>query len=137
MNISEVFIEWVKILFDNTSAAVNFNGNPSGNFRIEMRGKQGYPLAPYLFLIVGEILTHVIKKAVAEGRLKGVYLPGGKKQQSISQYVDDSSFMVRGTKEDVDELERLFKTFSKASGMKINWEKSYAYRFDKYTHKLE
>lgn len=84
MNISEVFIEWVKVFFDNTSAAVNFNGNPSGNFRIEMRGKQGYPLAPYLFLIVGEILIHVIKKAVAEGRLKDVYLPWEKKQQSIS-----------------------------------------------------
>ena len=137
MNISEVFIGWIKVFFDNTSAVVNFNGNPGGNFRIERGVRQGYSLAPYLFLIVGEILTHVIKKAVAEGRLKDVYLSWEKKQQSISQYVDDSSFMVRGTKENVDELIRLLKTFSKASGMKINWEKSCAYRFDKYTHKLE
>ena len=97
--------------------------------------RQGCPLAPYLFLIVGEVLTHIIKKAVAEGRLRGIYLPGGRKQQCISQYADDSSFMVRGEKKDVDELVRLLTIFSKASGMEINWDKSSAYWFDKFTHK--
>ena len=43
--------------------------------------------------------------------------------------------MVRGTKEDVDKLVRILETFSQASGMEINWEKSCAYWFDKYTHK--
>jgi hypothetical protein len=59
---------------------VNLNGSPGGNFKIEREVRQGCPLAPYLFLIVGEILTHMIKKTVAEGRnLRGVFLPGGKK----------------------------------------------------------
>jgi hypothetical protein len=68
---------------------------------------------------MGEILTHMIKKAVAEGRLRDVFLPGGKKQQCISQYADDSSFMVRGVKEDVDELVKILETFSQTSGMEI------------------
>ena len=135
MNISETFIGWVKLLFVNASATVNLNGNQGDNFRIERGVRQGCPLAPYLFLIVGEVLTHVIKKAVKEGRLRGVSLPGGKSQQSISQYADDSSFMVRGDKRYVDELVRILKVFSEASGMEINWEKSCAYWFDKYTHK--
>jgi hypothetical protein len=67
INISEKFIEWVKLLFTNASAAVNLNGSPGGNFKIERGVRQGCPLVPYLFLIVGEILTHMIKKAVAEG----------------------------------------------------------------------
>ena len=120
LNICEEFIDWVKLFFTNASAAVNLNGNPGGNFKIERGMRQGCPLAPYLFLIVGEILTHMIKRAVEEGRLKGVFLPGGKKQQYISQYADDSSFMVRGTKEDVDELVSILETFSQASGMEIN-----------------
>lgn len=78
-----------------------------------------------------------LKKVVTEGRLKRVVLPGGKKQQFISQYADDSSFMVKGEKKDVDELVRLLKRFSEASGMEINWKKSSAYWFDKYTHKPE
>jgi hypothetical protein len=137
LNISEKFIEWVKLLFTNTSAAVNLNGNPGGNFKIERGVTQGCPFAPYLFLIVGEILTHMIKKAVAEGRLRGVFLPGGKKLQYISQYADDSSFMVRGAKEDVNELVKILETFSQASGMEINWKKSCTYWFDKHTHKPE
>ena len=76
MNIDEVFIGWVKLLFTQASAAVNLNDNPGGNFKIKRGVMQGCPLAPYMFLIVGEILTHVIKKTVAEGRLKGVTYPG-------------------------------------------------------------
>ena len=98
--------------------------------------RQGCPLASYLFLIVGEVLTHIIKKTVEEGRLRRIYLPGGKKQHCISLYADDSSFMKRGEKNDVDELVRLLTTFSKASEMEINWDKSCAYWFDKFTHKL-
>jgi hypothetical protein len=84
---------------------------------------------------VGEALTQLITKAIAEGRLKGITLPGGNKQQSISQYADDSSFMIRREKKYVDELVRLLKVFSETSGMEINWEKSSAYWFDKFTHK--
>ena len=85
------------------------------------------PLIPYLFLIVGEVLTHIIKKAVKEGRLEGITLPGGIKEQSISQYADDFSFIVRGKKRYVDELVRLLKGFSAALGIKINWKKPCAY----------
>ena len=80
-----------------------------------------------MFIIAGEILTHMIKKAVAEGRLREFFLSGGKQQQCISQYADDSSFMVRGAKEDVDELVKIFETFSQASRIKINWKKSCVY----------
>ena len=95
----------------------------------------GCPIAPYLFLIVGVALTHTIKKAVAEGRIRGITLSGGQKQQSISQYADDSSFMIRGEKKYIDELVRLLKVFNGTSGMEINWEKSCAYWLDKYTYK--
>ena len=63
MNISEKFKGWVKLLFENALAAVNLNRNQGDNFRIEQGIRQGCLLAPYLFLIVGEVLTHVIKKA--------------------------------------------------------------------------
>ena len=37
----------------------------------------------------------------------------------------------------VDELVHILKVFSETSGMEINWEKSSAYWFDKFTHKPE
>jgi hypothetical protein len=112
-------------------------GNPGEDFKIERKVRKGCPLAPYLFLIVGEILTHIIKKTVNDERLRRVFFPGGKKQQCISQYADDFSFMVRGAKDDVDELVKILETFSQASGMEINWEKSCDYWFNKHTHKSD
>ena len=135
MGMSEDFTRMVKILFYNATAMVNLNGSPTNSFKVEKGLRQGCPLPPYLFLIVGEALTQLITKVVSEGRLKGIILPRGKKQQSISQYADDFSFMIRGEKQYVDELVRLLKLFSEASGMEINWEKSSAYWFDKFTHK--
>lgn len=107
-------------MFGNASVAVNLNGNQGNNFSIERGVRQGCPIAPYLFLVVGEVLTHIIKKVVVKERLRGITLPGRKKQQSISQYANDSLFMVRGDKRSVDEFVSLLKVFSTTLGMEIN-----------------
>ena len=75
MNVSAKFIKWVGLLFKNTSPSVNLNGSPSIAFKVERRVRQGCALAPNLFLMVGEALTYIIKKVVAEGRLRGITLP--------------------------------------------------------------
>ena len=41
MGICEEFIRWVKLLFTNASAAVNLNGTPGSNFKIERGVRQG------------------------------------------------------------------------------------------------
>ena len=79
LNICSTFIKWVKLLFINASAAVNLNGSPGESFKIERRVRQGCPLVPYLFLIVGKVLTQGIKKAITEGKLRGITLPGGRR----------------------------------------------------------
>ena len=45
--------------------------------------------------------------------------------------------MIRREKRYVDEMVRIFKVFSEASSMEINWEKSCAYWHDKFTYKPE
>lgn len=55
---------------------VNLNGNPRESFKFEKGVWQGCPLAPYMLLIVDEVLTHNIKNAVVEGRLRGVIIQG-------------------------------------------------------------
>lgn len=60
------------------------------------------------------------KKISARGEDKVGLLAKGNKQQIISQYEDDSSFMVRGDKRHVDELVCLLKVFNASSSMEIN-----------------
>lgn len=65
MNISGTYISWVKPMFESASVVVNLYGNLGNNFKVKKGVRQGCLVAPYLFLIVGEVLTHIIKKAVA------------------------------------------------------------------------
>ena len=75
--ISRKFIRRINILFGKATAMIYLNGSPSNNFRVETGVRQGCPLVPYIFFIVGEALTHLITKAVSKGRLKEITLPGG------------------------------------------------------------
>lgn len=77
--INEEFIGWVRLLFGSASATTNLNGSPRTNFKIKRGVRQWCPLALYLFIIIGEVLTHTIKKVVIEGRIRRTTLPGGKK----------------------------------------------------------
>lgn len=96
MRFSERYVRWVKLIFENDSGTVNLNGSLGNKFNIERGVRQGCHLARYIFLIIGEVLTHNIQQTVDEGRLKGIVFPGGKKQQCIAQYANDFSLMIRG-----------------------------------------
>jgi hypothetical protein len=72
--IHHLFIIMVKLLFEDASAGISVNGGQSKQFRI-MRGvRQGCLLAPYLFLLMQEVLNLLAKKAEAEGKMKGIRL---------------------------------------------------------------
>ena len=88
-------------------------------------------VAPYLFLIVAEILNASIKHEVAAGRIRGISLPSSEEQQIISQYVDDSSLTIAGDEGSVIQTIATLDEFSKASGLQINKEKSSAYWWDR------
>ena len=44
-------------------------------FKIEKGVRQGYLVAPYIILIVGEKVTNIVKKTVTEGMIRGGFLP--------------------------------------------------------------
>ena len=59
------------------SYSFRINGKISNSFQ-PLRGiRQGDPLSPYLFLIVVEGLSALIKKSVEEGVLEGILSVGG------------------------------------------------------------
>jgi hypothetical protein len=51
------FIRMTKLLFSGASASVCLNGAPTKLFDISRGVRQGCPLAPYLFLVLGEIMS--------------------------------------------------------------------------------
>lgn len=118
------FLSWIKMLVANASAAVNLNGSTCDIFPIERVVRQGCPLAPYLFLIVGEFLYHITKHVMANDRINAVTHPWRHDQQCILHYIDDPSFLIREDNKVVDEMVRLLHMFNKVPWMEINLKES-------------
>jgi hypothetical protein len=78
------FIAMTKSLFVDASASVKVNGDVSPAFVVEMGVKQGCPLAPYVFLIVAEVLNAMVKKVENVGMVKGIKLPMDSRQQTLA-----------------------------------------------------
>jgi hypothetical protein len=70
------FIRMTKLLFYEARASVSINGRLTQKFVITQGVRQGCPLAPYLFLIIGEVLNMSVKAEVHAGRIRGIMLPG-------------------------------------------------------------
>ena len=122
-----LFINMVKLTIEDAEASININMHVSSSFKIARGVKQGCPLAPFLFLIVGEALHARVHLAEAQGRIQGVKLPRTEAQQLTLQFADDTSFTVRADLGSVSTLINILHSFSLPSGLLINWSKSGAY----------
>jgi hypothetical protein len=97
--------------------------SPSRFSRASRGLRQECPMSPFLFLIVVEALSKMIKEAREAGRLKGVNVS---ERETISHplFVDDILCCTQGSIRDISELKRILDLFSVATGMKFNFEKS-------------
>jgi hypothetical protein len=121
------FIDTTKLLFQDATACVKVNGAHTATFPIERDVRQGCPLAPYLFLIVAEVMNAMVKSEVASGLIRGITLPDGTRQQVIAQYADDTSLTLRGEEEPVRMAIFTLEVLCASSGLTINWSKSCGY----------
>lgn len=73
MGFHHKWINQVMSLNMNTSAAVIVNGEQSNTFRLQRSVRQGYPLAPYLFLLTVDVLGQMLQHP--DNRVQGLRLP--------------------------------------------------------------
>ncbi|KAM5583543.1 hypothetical protein ABKV19_003435 [Rosa sericea] len=118
---------WVDLIMacvSTVSFSIVLNGNP-GNFFAPSRGlRQGDPLSPYLFLIVSEVFSLRLTRAVNTGLLQGIKLSRNCPILSHLFFADDALFFMKATLLNCWNLGRIFKEYCVASGQMINNEKS-------------
>lgn len=66
------WISWVKSLVLGGSVAVTINGEDSNFFKTSRGLRQGDPMSPILFNLVGDVLTRMLKKAADQNLIKGL-----------------------------------------------------------------
>ena len=96
------------------------NGFSTGYFQLYRGTRQGDPLAPYLFILVIEVLASLIRQ---NKDITGISV--GNKELKLCMFADDSTFVAKDIKS-LEALKSTINTFSEVSSLKINYEKSEA-----------
>ncbi|KAK9938019.1 hypothetical protein M0R45_014780 [Rubus argutus] len=121
---------WVNLVMGcvtTVSFYVVLNGN-AGSFLKPKRGlRQGDPLSPYLSLIISDVLSVRITKAVSEGDLQGIKLSRTCPVISHLFFADDALFFLKATLPNCWRLKSIFHEYCMASGQLINHDKSSIY----------
>ena len=96
-------------------------GGPRIFFKLERGVRQGCPLSPYLFFLGVEILAEKIRK---NETIKGITV--SENEIKVSQYADDTTLVLDGSKESLVCALQVLENFSVVSGLKLNNRKTEA-----------
>lgn len=85
-----------------------------------LRGvRQGCPLSPYLFILSVEVLAKAVRNNVG---ITGFSLNNN--EIKISQYADDTTLILDGSKEALSSALNMLDDFSRISGLRLNDKKT-------------
>ena len=120
MGFSNIFINFTKILFKkNTSTIIN-NGFLSGPVQLQRGLRQDCSLSLPLYVVQEEVTTININQDESISRIK---IPNKKQEIKVSQYADDSNFLL-ATQKSVENVIKLFQKLQKATRATINLDKT-------------
>lgn len=100
------------------------NGTYKGFFKPSRGLRQGDPLSPYLFIIMQEVLSRLLRKSFEERRIGYFSHPVGSPLVSHLFYADDLLVFANGEKRSLHRLINIFYHYAKGSGQLINKDKS-------------
>lgn len=104
--------------------SIFINGRPGGWIQTTRGIRQGYPLSPFLFLLVSKVLSSLIARLHDRGVYEGFRVGRDKIHVSILQYADDTLIFCKDDDDMLAKLKEIIDLYEWCSGQKVNWEKS-------------
>ncbi|KAL6201797.1 hypothetical protein ACLB2K_025509 [Fragaria x ananassa] len=108
----------------SVSFSILINGKQGQPFTPTRGLRQGDPLSPYLFLIVGEVLSKSIITATCSNHLQQIKLSTGCLGLSRLLFADDSLFFLKATPTNCNSLKGILDSYCTALGQSVNLGKS-------------
>ncbi|XP_058741507.1 uncharacterized mitochondrial protein AtMg01250-like [Vicia villosa] len=99
------------------------NGSSTKEFDVCRGLRQGDPLSPFLYVIVAEGLTGLVRKSIQVGEF-GRFDIKGSCWVNILQFADDTLIVGEGTWKHVWAIKAVLRDFELVSGLGINYHKS-------------
>ena len=112
LGIGDGFVGWMRVLLSDTHTCATVNGFCSPFYRCDAGVRQGCPLAPLLYLFVGQALLCFLKQ-------RGIGIMAASQQLAAVQYADDAEVFLLSM-HDVPTFLSCMSDFAKASGQCLN-----------------
>ena len=119
-NFGPKLIKWIKILYHDLNSCIIVNNFISQPVKISRSVKQGCSLSPLLYVLC---LEPFVRKVCKDKEIEGLKLPGSPDQCKISVFADDSTGILT-TEKGIKKFLYLINLFGKASGSKLNKNKT-------------
>ena len=108
--------------YNNIESCVLNDGWSTDFFKLGRGVRQGCPLSLYLFILCVEVLAEKIRETKS---IKGIMISQNEVKK-ISQYADDTTIFLDGSKESLLAALQILENFRKMSGLKLNNKKAEA-----------
>ncbi|XP_058779060.1 uncharacterized protein LOC131653017 [Vicia villosa] len=115
--------KWMELLIFKSNMSVMVNGSPTKEFVVNRGLRQGDPLSPFLFVLVTEALTRLVRKSIEIGDFEAFDIKR-RCEVDILQFADDTLLVGTGTWKHVKALKIVLRSFELVSGLGINFHKS-------------
>jgi hypothetical protein len=123
LGMRQQFVDWIMGCLSSASFSMLINGSPLGFFNASQSLRKGCPLSPFLFLLVAEGLSMLIKNVMRKGALKRIKFSDSM-VLSHFLFVDDIMIFGHGSLREISCLNEILDTYCKATRMEINIRKS-------------
>ena len=107
-----------------TSMVILINRSPSTPFKMQRGLRQGEPLSPFLFILIGEVFNRMVVKAKTLNLVEGIRIDNDAIELSHIQFTDDTLVICLKSKSSLLNFRRLMDIFSVMFGFHINYNKS-------------
>jgi len=124
---SEDFINWIRACFIMPWVSSLLNEHPSNFFKANRGLCQGFPLSPFLYILLADSLSHKLEEERRMGNLPGLLLTRGVKEINHSQFTDDTLLLGSTTIRITKRFQKVLSSFLTTSGGKLNISKCRIY----------
>jgi hypothetical protein len=114
---------WIMCCVTTTNFTVLINGEATEYFKSGRGLRQGCPLSPYLFILIMEGLSLMLKRSISEGKITGIKVSKFIKIVHLL-FVDDVLLMTRASPSEWRVISDILQYFCVVSGLCINNSKT-------------